>query len=83
MIGKLKKYLYDLFWIDKFKGKNKFFLFYARVAMNGYLLFITVSIIASIVTLNLDMLIESILVMIFFPVVYRIIMGIHRRLHGL
>ncbi|MDD7794491.1 hypothetical protein [Clostridium sp. 'White wine YQ'] len=83
MIGKLMKYLNDLFWIEKFKGKNKFFLFYARVAMNGYLLFVTVSLIASIVTLNLDMLFESLLVMIFFPVIYHIIMGIHRRLHGL
>ena len=77
------KYLNDLFWIEKFKGKNKFFLFYARVAMNGYLLFTIVSLIVSIVTLNLEMLIESILVMILFPVIYRIVMGIHRRLHGL
>lgn len=80
-LSKLRLFLRKLFWIDKFEGKNKFLAFGAKFFMYSYIVVITSFLISAILSFNLGNIISVCLVVIIYPVMYRIVMGFQRLIH--
>lgn len=79
--SKLIVFLRKLFWIDKFEGKSKFLTFGAKFFMYGYIIIIPFFLISAILSFNLENIISVCLLVIVYPVMYRIVMGVQRLIH--
>jgi len=83
---RLKLFLFKLFWIDKFQGKGmirRFLLFGAWFFMIFYLFAFTMMFLSSICFLNLPQLIFTVVGIIIYPLMYRLVMGFQRFFHGI
>lgn len=78
---RIKTSLYKVFWIDKFDGKNKMFVLVAKFFMYGYIVSVLMSLIAFIASFDLVYLMFTFIIIVLFPMMYRIIMGIQRYIH--
>lgn len=78
---KLKMLLHKIFWIDKFQGKSKLFTFVGKFFMYGYIVTILLSLIAFVSSFDLSNLMFLLINILFFPIMYRIVMGIQRYIH--
>lgn len=78
---KLKTLLHKIFWIDKFQGKSKLFTFVGKFFMYGYIVTILLSLIAFVSSFDLSNLMFLLINILFFPIMYRIVMGIQRYIH--
>lgn len=83
---KFKLLLYKIFWIDKFQGvtfTHKFLSFGSRFFMIFYLFSVPMMLISNIFDRDWEGLIFAVIVVIIYPLMYRIIMGFQRIIHHL
>lgn len=75
--------LHKIFWIDKFQGKDKLLFTAAKFFMYFYVIAIILSFLASVINLSFVGLIETVCVVIIIPIIYRIVMWMHKAMRGL
>ncbi|EES47969.1 MULTISPECIES: hypothetical protein [Clostridium] len=80
---KLKTFLHKLFWLDKFEGKSKILNFGAKFFMYCYIILIPLNLLLNIISLDLENIIFGCFLFIIYPIMYRIVMGFQRLIHGI
>ncbi|MPM58059.1 hypothetical protein SDC9_104888 [bioreactor metagenome] len=80
-LSKLREFLRKLFWIDKLEGKNKFLTFAAKLYMYFYITVIPIFLIFAVLSFNLGNVVSACLLVVIYPIVYRMIMGFQRLVH--
>ena len=75
--------MYHVFWIDKFQGKDKLLFTAAKLFMYFYIIAIIISFLDSVINLSFVGLVETVCVVIIIPVVYGIVMWMHKAMRGL
>ncbi len=86
MLEKLKSLrplLHKIFWIDKFQGKDKSLFTAAKLFMYFYVIAIILSLLASVINLSFVGLIETVIIVIIIPIIYRTVMWMHKAMRGL
>lgn len=78
---RIKTSIYKVFWIDKFDGKSKMFVSVAKFFVYGYIVSVLMSLIVSIASFDLAYLMFTFIIIVLFPIMYRILMGIQRYIH--
>jgi amino acid permease len=86
MLEKLKSLtplLHKIFWIDKFEGKDKLLFTVAKFFMYFYIIAIILSFLAAAINLSFEGIIATVVGVIIIPIVYRIVMWMHKAMRGL
>lgn len=78
LLSNIKVLLHKMFWIDKLEGTYKFLTFESKFSMYFYIVSILFFILMFFIFLDVHMLISVGLIIVMFPIMYRIIMGIQR-----
>jgi hypothetical protein len=89
--NKIKQFIYKLFWIDVFTNNEKykykfgydFLSFIARFFMYIYIVFMSYSISTSLIHLDIELIISTLILGIIYPIMYRIIIGLQRMFLGI
>lgn len=82
-MNKLKAILKKLFWVDKFEDKSKILTFGAKFFMYCYIILMPLYLILTIISLDLASIIFACLSFVIYPIMYRIVMGFQRLIHGI
>ncbi|MBF8983860.1 hypothetical protein IZY60_09945 [Lutibacter sp. B2] len=89
-LNPLKNYVYKLFWVNEIGNLEKDHKFAYRFLNLGvkffmypYVVFSSYVVITSLLTLNIVLLGSAILMMLIYPLMYRLVMGLQRKIHGL
>lgn len=81
LLAKIKMFLYKVFWIDKFEGKSKLFVYVGKFFMYSYIIFISFGLIQFIFSFDLNSLMFTCISILLYPIMYRIVIGIQRFIH--
>lgn len=86
----IKAFVYKMFWVEEIRNpKNKhkfgfkFFNFAVRFFMYPYVFFTSFYFISGVLTLDIQAIIFSIIMLIIWPLGYRLVMGLQRKMHGI
>lgn len=89
-LNKLRTFVYKIFWVEEIKNSksnDKFAYNFLNSAvkffMYPYVFFISYILTLAIINLSVSSIFSSIIIIIIWPLIYRIVMGLQRKLHGI